>query len=75
MIIFQSQNLALVQDKFTNDQYHTLQPDGAYKITSENSIVVNYLYSDFNYLIFYSFSKSMDPTLQCFYSFIVYYFI
>ena len=28
----------LVKDKFTNDQYHTLQPDGSYKVTSENSI-------------------------------------
>ena len=28
----------LVHDKFTNDQYQTLQPDGTYKVTSENSI-------------------------------------
>lgn len=28
----------LVQIKFTNDQYHTLQPDSSYTITSENSI-------------------------------------
>ncbi|VDN28489.1 unnamed protein product [Gongylonema pulchrum] len=29
---------ALVCDKFTNDQYHELQPDGTYSVTSENSI-------------------------------------
>lgn len=28
----------LVKDKFTNDQYHTLMPDGSYKVSSENSI-------------------------------------
>lgn len=28
----------LIKDKFTNDQYHNLQEDGTYKITSENSI-------------------------------------
>uniref|UniRef100_A0A1I7SFS8 DNA polymerase epsilon catalytic subunit n=1 Tax=Bursaphelenchus xylophilus TaxID=6326 RepID=A0A1I7SFS8_BURXY len=29
---------ALVQQKFTNDQYHVLQPDGSFEIKSENSI-------------------------------------
>ncbi|MFH4974025.1 hypothetical protein AB6A40_000734 [Gnathostoma spinigerum] len=29
---------ALVRDKFTNDQYHHLQADGSYTVTSENSI-------------------------------------
>uniref|UniRef100_A0A915AYJ0 DNA polymerase epsilon catalytic subunit n=1 Tax=Parascaris univalens TaxID=6257 RepID=A0A915AYJ0_PARUN len=30
---------ALVRDKFTNEQYHSFQSDGSYKITSENSIL------------------------------------
>ena len=29
---------ALVKDKFTNNQYHTLKPDGTYEVSSENSI-------------------------------------
>uniref|UniRef100_A0A9J2PCR1 DNA polymerase epsilon catalytic subunit n=1 Tax=Ascaris lumbricoides TaxID=6252 RepID=A0A9J2PCR1_ASCLU len=29
---------ALVRDRFTNEQYHSFQPDGTYKVTSENSI-------------------------------------
>uniref|UniRef100_A0A7E4VKY8 DNA polymerase epsilon catalytic subunit n=1 Tax=Panagrellus redivivus TaxID=6233 RepID=A0A7E4VKY8_PANRE len=29
---------AIVKDKFTNDQYHTLKEDGTYEISSENSI-------------------------------------
>jgi DNA polymerase epsilon subunit 1 len=29
---------ALVKDKFTNDQYHTLGDDGEYRVSSENSI-------------------------------------
>ncbi|VDN01879.1 unnamed protein product [Thelazia callipaeda] len=29
---------ALVRDKFTNDQYHQLEQDGTYSISSENSI-------------------------------------
>ncbi|VBB29888.1 unnamed protein product [Acanthocheilonema viteae] len=29
---------ALIYDKFTNDQFHQLEPDGTYSITSENSI-------------------------------------
>ncbi len=29
---------ALVKDGFTNDQYHTLKPDGSYVVSSENSI-------------------------------------
>ena len=29
---------AVVKDKFTNDQYHTLKEDGTYEVTSENSI-------------------------------------
>lgn len=29
---------ALVNESFTNHQYHTLQPDGSYTISSENSI-------------------------------------
>uniref|UniRef100_A0A158Q8A2 DNA polymerase epsilon catalytic subunit n=1 Tax=Elaeophora elaphi TaxID=1147741 RepID=A0A158Q8A2_9BILA len=28
----------LIHDKFTNDQFHQLEPDGTYAITSENSI-------------------------------------
>lgn len=29
---------ALIYDKFTNDQFHQLEPDGTYSIISENSI-------------------------------------
>ncbi len=29
---------ALVQDKFTNSQYHTLGADGEYRVSQENSI-------------------------------------
>ncbi|VDM30062.1 unnamed protein product [Toxocara canis] len=29
---------ALVRDNFTNDQYHHLESDGSYTVTSENSI-------------------------------------
>lgn len=29
---------AIVKDKFTNDQYHTIKDDGTYEISSENSI-------------------------------------
>uniref|UniRef100_A0A915Q6B6 DNA polymerase epsilon catalytic subunit n=1 Tax=Setaria digitata TaxID=48799 RepID=A0A915Q6B6_9BILA len=29
---------ALIRDKFTNNQFHQLQPDGTYSVTSENSI-------------------------------------
>ncbi|VIO96069.1 DNA polymerase family B, exonuclease domain containing protein [Brugia malayi] len=29
---------ALIHDKFTNNQFHQLEPDGTYSVTSENSI-------------------------------------
>uniref|UniRef100_A0AC34GQD3 DNA polymerase epsilon catalytic subunit n=1 Tax=Panagrolaimus sp. ES5 TaxID=591445 RepID=A0AC34GQD3_9BILA len=29
---------AIVKDRFTNDQYHTLKDDGTYEVSSENSI-------------------------------------